>query len=153
MIKELILAKINELRFNSKHVDEFEQGYNNALNCIEYFINNSLPVEQPSEDLKEAATKEACKRYRNCPALNIGGDYEPPECYNEDRELFVEAALWGGQWQKKLDMGLLKTLYSDCDNLKKDLDKVTTGNLSHCIGNIKFSITGMQVFIKQKMED
>lgn len=50
-------------------------------------------------------------------------------------------------------MGLLKTLYSDCDSLKKDLDKVTTGNLSHRIGNIKFSITGMQVFIKKEIGD
>lgn len=56
-------------------------------------------------------------------------------------------------WQKQRDMGLLKTLYSDYDNLKKDLDKVTTGNLSHRIGNIKFSITGMQVFIKKEIGD
>lgn len=52
-------------------------------------------------------------------------------------------------WQKNRDEQILSNLYDDCSLLKDSLDKVTTGNLSHRIGNIKFSITGMQVFIKQ----
>ncbi len=48
---------------------------------------------------------------------------------------------------------LLKTLYDDCTHLKNDLDRVTTGNMAHRIGNIKFSLTGMQVFMKQGMVD
>lgn len=48
---------------------------------------------------------------------------------------------------------LLKTLYDECTHLKNNLDRVTTGNLVHKIGNIKFSLNEMQVFMKQKMVD
>ena len=59
--KELILSKINELRFTNKHGDEFEQGFNNALDCISNFLI-SLPAEQPSEELEEAANIYANKQ-------------------------------------------------------------------------------------------
>lgn len=89
---------------------------------------NFLSDEKPSDGLEEAAEEYSGKV----------------------AHLLNNAFKAGARWQKERDMGLLKTLYSDCDNLKKDLDKVTTGNLSHRIGNIKFSITGMQVLINKQ---
>lgn len=98
--------------------------------------------EQPSEDLEEAAD---C--YLDTISL-VGfmeGDYDGTQ--------ILDAFRTGADWQKNRDKQILSTLYDDCSCLKDSLDKVTTGNLSHRIGNIKFSITGMQVFIKHTIGD
>ncbi|MDY6287973.1 MAG: hypothetical protein SPM02_00830 [Bacteroidales bacterium] len=70
--KELILSKINELRFTNKHGDEFEQGFNNALDCISNFLN-SLPAELPSEGLDIAAEENLPNAPYSVKQDNFGG--------------------------------------------------------------------------------
>ena len=83
----------------------------NAIN-----INNSALLGQESEELEKAAMKEAHKRYRDCPPLNIGGDYEFAEYHGEERELFVEGAQWGANWQKN------QTINKACEWLRRCVD-------------------------------
>ncbi len=110
------------------------------------FINSLQVEKKPSEDLEKLIQNLTDKYPINKDAL-------PEQSLNDYYQGLRFGVLQGAQWQKEQMMKLLKTLYSDCDSLKKDLDKVTTGNLSHRIGNIKFSITGMQVFIKKEIGD
>ena len=91
-----------------------DQNAYNLLGDLKLFIE-SIPAEQQNYDLKKAAIKEAHKRYRDCPPLNIGGDYEFAECHEEERELFVEGALWGANWQKD------KLLAKACEWLKENI--------------------------------
>lgn len=116
-----------------------------VLDEVNGFIN-SLPSEQLSkEDLEEAVQEHVKKLY---------GENWMDFVYTQEAAFRAELSFKSGaNWQKEQSTKLLKTIYSDCDNLKKDLDRVTTGNLPHRIGNIKFSITGIQVIIKQEMED
>lgn len=87
--KELVLTRINELRFTNKHGDEFEQGYNNALDCIEYFINSCLPTEkQPSRGFEE--------EFNN---FCVHGDirnpnFEGPFGYDDIRKTAIHFANW-----------------------------------------------------------
>ena len=95
--KELILSKINELRFTNKHGDEFEYGFNNALDCISNFLN-SLPAEYPSEELMIAAQSYTEKG---------------SQCQDE-----MDAFIAGANWQKWYMMkGLCfeTKVYQDCD--------------------------------------
>jgi len=94
--KELVLSKINELRFTNKHGDEFEQGFNNALDCISNFLN-SLPAEQPSEDLEKAATALTNEIVGE---LNLG-DYTDHSGHNAHWLSFKEGVVAGAQWQKE----------------------------------------------------
>lgn len=98
------LYKQRDVRLDGSPIPIFDtnaiDGMLKILAKLKGFIN-SLSTEQPSEDLEEAAMKEAHKRYRDCPPLNIGGDYEFAEYHGEERELFVEGAQWGANWQKE----------------------------------------------------
>lgn len=136
---EQIKAEIERLlnSFPKPHgeVLPIDQNAYNLLGDLKLFIE-SLPVEQPSGDLEKEIDR-------------VVKEVVTPEVIRD----YAQGFKAGAQWQKEQSTKLLKTIYSDCDNLKKDLDRVTTGNLPHRIGNIKFSITGIQVIIKQAMED
>lgn len=139
--KDIVIAEIERLKsckLNLEEDTEYLRGYDFAIDTIEEFIT-SLPAEQPSERLGDEIDHFRCS-----------DEFALAKRAGEE---VAATARHFAQWQKEQSTKLLKTIYSDCDNLKKDLDRVTTGNLPHRIGNIKFSITGIQVIIKQAMED
>ena len=145
---ETILAEIERLMKWKPKAIPSGMRQRNVLNIrkgvlltLKNFIN-SLPDEQSNEDLEEAAD---CYLDTISPVGFMEGDYDGTQ--------ILDAFKTGADWQKNRDKQILSTLYDDCSCLKDSLDKVTTGNLSHRIGNIKFSITGMQVFIKQATKD
>lgn len=105
-------------------------------------INASIN-EQPSEEFKGEFDDYLVHGDIRNP------NFDGPFGYDDIRKTAIHFA----NWQKNRDKQILSTLYDDCSLLKDSLDKVTTGNLSHHIGNIKFSITGMQVLIKQEIEE
>lgn len=132
------IERLKEIGCPLQKGSDYQHGYDEFYTQIKKFIN-SLPAEQTAERFGDEIDNFRCSD-------------EFALAKRAGEEISV-TALHFADWQKEQSTKLLKTLYSDCNNLKKDLDRITTGNLSHRIGNIKFSITGMQVIIKQAIED
>lgn len=97
--KEKIIAKIERLKEIGcplQKGSDYQHGYDEFYTQIKTFIN-SLPTEQPSEDLEKAATALTNEIVGE---LNLG-DYTDHSGHNAHWHSFKEGVVAGAQWQKE----------------------------------------------------